>query len=121
MGMQNAMTQGMEGSERQTIAQWVSNEETPGSRANLKRKRSLEPEEENEDSLRRTRGKHINYHHLYNPFSNNEDKDEIINTAAMVSDKSFSIAANDGKLTLKEARKLNEWPEWEKAIKAELA
>jgi len=39
----------------------------------------------------------------------------------VVCDETFSIAMNDGELTLKEAKRSVEWPEWEKAIKAKLA
>ncbi len=39
----------------------------------------------------------------------------------MVCNETFSVAANDGELTLKEVRKSAKWPEWEKAIQAELA
>jgi hypothetical protein len=95
--------------------------ETPGLQENLKRKRNSAPEEENEHSLRRTRGKCMDYRHLHDPFSNDEDNEEIVNAAATVCDKTFSITTNDGELTLKEARKSNEWPKWEKAIQAELA
>jgi hypothetical protein len=63
----------------------------------------------------------MDYHHLHDPFSDDEDDEEIVNAAAAVCDETFSVAANDGKPTLKEARKSDEWPEWEKAIQAELA
>ena len=95
--------------------------ETPGLQENLKRKRNSAPEEENEHSPYRTRGKRMDYRHLHDPFSDNEDDEEIVNTAAAICDKTFSVAVNDGELTLKEARKSDEWPEWEKAIQAELA
>ena len=88
---------------------------------NLKRKRNLAHEEENGDSPRRTRGKHIDYRHLQDPFSDDEDSEEVVNAAAVVCDETFSIAVNNGEPTLKEARKSDEWPEWEKAIQAELA
>ena len=39
----------------------------------------------------------------------------------MINDESFSVTANDGEPTLKEAKQSDEWPEWEKAIKAKLA
>jgi hypothetical protein len=95
--------------------------ETPGLRENLKRKRNSAPEEENKHSPCRTRGKRMDYRHLHDPFSDDEDDEEIVNAAAAVCNETFSIAANNGKPTLKEARKSNEWPEWEKAIQAELA
>jgi len=124
-GMQNArVTQGTEGSVRENAAQQMDveseSEEPQGLRANLRRKRSS-VEEENEHSPHRTRGKCIDYCHLHDPFSNNEDDEEIVNAAAVVCDETFSVAANDGEPTLKEAKRLNKWPEWEKAIKAKLA
>jgi len=95
--------------------------EPPGPQANLKRKRNSAPKEENDDSPCRTRGKRIDYHHLYDPFSNDEDDKEIVNAATTVSNETFSVAMNDSEPTLKEARKSAKWPEWEKAIQTELA
>jgi hypothetical protein len=60
----------------------------------------------------------VDYCHLNDPFS--DDEDEAINIAAIISNESFSVAANNGVAMLKEARKSAKWPEWEKAIKAEL-
>src|SRR5216683_7555744 len=71
------------------------------------------------NALRRTRGKQVDYHHLNDPFS--DDEDETTNIAAIISDESFSVTANDSAASLKEAKRLAEWPEWEEAIKAELA
>src|SRR6266853_3619195 len=91
------------------------NKEPPGLRANLKRKqRDSASVEEDGDSPRRTRGKHIDYCHLNDPFSNNKD-DENVNAATIVNDETFSVATNDGEPSLKEARKSDEWPEWEEA------
>jgi hypothetical protein len=72
-------------------------------------------------SLHRTRGKHIDYYYLYDPFSNNKDEDKIVNITTVVNNKTFSVTMNDRELTLKEVRQLDEWLEWKKAIKAELA
>jgi hypothetical protein len=94
--------------------------EPQGLRANLKRKRSS-VEEKNKHILCRTQGKCIDYRHLHDPFSNDKDDKEIINATAAVCDETFSVVANDGEPTLKEVRQLDEWPEWEKTIKAELA
>ncbi len=60
----------------------------------------------------------MDYHHLNDPFSDDENED--INVIADISDEVFSVTANDGVASLKEARKSDEWPEWEKAIKAKL-
>ena len=60
----------------------------------------------------------MDYRHLNDPFLDDEDED--INVVTDISNEAFSIAANDGVASLKEARKSDEWPEWEKAIKAEL-
>ena len=86
---------------------------------NLKRKRVNETPESESDTLQRTRGKWVDYHHLNNPFTNDEDEDT--NVVADISDKTFSVSANDSAASLKEVRKSDEWPEWEKVIKAELA
>ena len=107
-GMQSArITQGTEGSARENAAQRMDveseSEEPQGLRANLRRKRSS-VEEENEHSPRRTQGKYIDYHHLYNPFSDDKDNEEIVNATAVVCDKTFSVTANNGEPTLKEAR-----------------
>ena len=101
MGTQNATTQGIEGSVQETAARRTNN----GPGATLKRKRgnSAQPEDE-EDAPRKIRGKHIDYRHLHDPFSNDEDEEEVVNAAAAVSDETFSVAANDGEPTLKEAR-----------------
>jgi hypothetical protein len=127
IGTQNAMTQGNRGSARENAARRTSDVTEsepygdPSGPRNLKRKRNSAHEEEDENSPRRTQGKHIDYRHLHDPFSDDEDEDEVVNAIAAVSDEAFSIAANDGEPTLKEAKKSAEWPEWEKAIKTELA
>jgi hypothetical protein len=64
------------------------------------------------------RGKQVDYHHLNNPFSDDEDED--INVVADISNKVFLVTVNDSAASLKEARKSDEWLEWEKAIKAKL-
>jgi hypothetical protein len=86
---------------------------------NLKRKRVDNLSESKNDIPCRTRGKWVDYRHLQDPFS--DDEDETINVVADISDESFSITANDGAASLKDVRRSNEWPEWEEAIKAELA
>jgi len=85
---------------------------------NLKRKWTDKETENKDSTLCRTRGKWVDYRHLNDPFLDDEDED--INVVTDISNEAFSIAANDGVASLKEARKSDEWPEWEKAIKAEL-
>ena len=93
-------------------------EGTITSQPNLKRKQVINPVESEEDSPQRTRGKWIDYRHLNNPFLDDKDKD--VNVVTDISNETFSITANDGVVSLKEAKKSDKWPEWEKAIKAEL-
>jgi hypothetical protein len=123
--MPDAGIQGLRGSVRESDAhdpnakpEGRQDEGTPHWQPNLKRKQVNEAPESESDSLRRTRGRRVDYCHLNNPFS--DDKDEDINVVADISDEAFSVAANDGAASLKEAKKSDEWPEWEKAIKAKL-
>jgi len=122
----NARLQGMKGSVHENAAHRPNDmpkggqDEVPSNgQSNLKRKQVDNSSESKNDILYRTRGKRVDYCHLQDPFSN--DKDETINAVADISDKSFSITANDGVASLKDARQSDEWPEWEEAIKAELA
>jgi hypothetical protein len=111
-GMQNARAQGKEGSTQEAAVRRKSVEienqpdkEPPGPHTNLKRKRGNSVTvEEGKDSPHRTKGKCINYCHLHDPFSNNEDNEKIINITVVVSDETFSVATNDGEPTLKEAK-----------------
>jgi len=65
-----------------------------------------------------TRGIHIDYQHLQNPFP---DEEEEINEITSSSDeKLFAIIASDEFTSLKDAKKSFEWPEWEKVIQTEL-
>ena len=80
------------------------NNEPTGLRANLKRKRKSVPKEEEEDAPCRICGKCIDYCLLHDPFSDDEDKDKIINITAVVSDETFSVTINDGEPTLKEVK-----------------
>jgi Reverse transcriptase (RNA-dependent DNA polymerase) len=66
-----------------------------------------------EPEPRRTQAKHIDYAKLQDPFSDEEAKDQTIYYTNAV-----ELDANP--ITLKEAKTLVEWPEWEGAIKAEL-
>jgi hypothetical protein len=75
--------------------------------ASLKRKAEINPE------LRKTRGKHPDYTKLQDPFSDDKDSAQAMhytNAAELDADP----------LMLKEARISIEWPQWEKAIAAEL-
>ncbi len=118
-------TQGLKGSVHESDVREPNAESEGGQdkgtlkkKPNLKRKRVNEESENESDAPQRTRGKRVDYRHLNDPFS--EDEDEDINVVADISNETFSVAANDGAASLKEARKSDEWPEWEKAIKAEL-
>ncbi len=81
----------------------------------LKRKRS---EEEEPQEKQRTRGIHIDYRYLHNPFPDEEDE---ANEATFSSNEElFAIIAGDELTSLKDAKKSPDWPEWEKAIQIEL-
>jgi len=104
----DAGIQGLRGSVRESDAhdpnakpEGGQDEGTPHWQPNLKRKRVNEAPESESDSPRRTRGRRVDYHHLNNPFSDDEDED--INVVADISDEAFSVAANDGAASLKEA------------------
>ncbi len=86
---------------------------------NLKRKWVDNISESKNDAPHRTRGKWVDYCHLNDPFSDNED--ENINIVTDISNETFSVAVNDGAASLKDVRWSEEWPEWEEVIKAELA
>jgi hypothetical protein len=92
---------------RDEIDDLRNRERTRQAQLKHKAKTSLEPEPQ------KTQGKCIDYTKLQNPFSDEEDEDQVIHNANAV-----ELDANP--LTLKEAKALAEWPEWEKAIKAEL-
>ncbi len=116
----------MRGSAHENAAREPNNEPEGGQdkvpskgQTNLKRKQVDNISESKNDALCRTRGKQVDYHHLNDPFSNN--KDENTNVTAVISDESFSVAANDSAVSLKDVRQSKEWPEWEEVIKAELA
>ena len=70
---------------------------------------------------KRTRGVKRDYKQLDNPFSDtDDDKDSMIVVHLMINDESYNAATNDGPISLKEAKKSPDWPEWEKAIEIEL-
>ena len=56
----------------------------------------------------------VDYQHLNDPFSDEEDSDE---TYAITYQ---AILGPDDPSTLREAKTFNDWPEWEKAIRVEL-
>jgi hypothetical protein len=63
----------------------------------------------------------MDYKRLDNPFPDeDENEDAMIVIQMMINDKSYNAITNDGPISLKEAKKSPDWPEWEKAIKAEL-
>jgi hypothetical protein len=63
----------------------------------------------------------VDYKRLDNPFSDSkDDEDSMIAIYLMINDESYTAATNDGPISLKEAKQSPDWPEWEKAIQAEL-
>jgi hypothetical protein len=49
-----------------------------------------------------------------------DDEDTMIEIHLMINDESYNAATNDGPISLKDAKKSPDWPEWEKAIEIEL-
>jgi hypothetical protein len=89
---------------------------------NLKRKQTNEGNKESNER-RCTHGIKINYRYLNNPFPDEEENaneaktNEVILTSI---EEIYNSIAGDELKSLKEAQSLPDWPEWEKAIKAEL-
>ena len=89
----------------------------------LKRKRAEENNEEPNEK-RRTRGIKIDYRYLNDPFPDEEENlnEMKANEAILTSmEDIFNTITGDEPKSLKEAQSLPEWPEWERAIKAELS
>jgi hypothetical protein len=81
----------------------------------LKRKRTLDEEEETLDpdaEPRKTRGMCVDYRYLNNPFSYKESEVNAAQVETM-------LGYGDPK-SLKEAKNSHEWPKWDRAVKAEL-
>ena len=92
-----------------------STQPTSGNRSDsLKRKRN---EEEEPQNTRHTRGIHVDYRYLDNPFPDEEDE---INETYSSNEELFAIIAGDELTSLRDARNSLDWPEWEKAIQNEL-
>ena len=63
----------------------------------------------------------LDYKWLDNLFSDSDDdKDSMIVIQLIINDESYNAAVNDSPISLNEVKKSPGWPEWEKAIKAEL-
>ncbi len=64
-------------------------------------------------SKHQIRGKKVDYGHLHDPFSDNE----VMNTEELTN----LLEGDDDQPTFKQAKCSLKWPEWDKAIQAELA
>jgi hypothetical protein len=85
------------------------------------RLRKRPADEEGDTNPRKTRGVIVDYKQLDNPFSDSkDDEDSMIAIYLMINDKSYTAATNNGPISLKEAKQSPDWPEWKKAIQAEL-
>ena len=74
-----------------------------------------------DESLRRTRRKIMDYKWLDNPFSNTDnDDDSMIAIHLMINNETYSTACSNMLISLQEAKKSPNWPEWKKAIQDEL-
>jgi len=70
---------------------------------------------------KQTRGVKLDYKCLDNPFSDSENEDpSMIIIQLMINNESYHLATNDRLISLKEAKKSPDWPEWEKAIESKL-
>ena len=74
-----------------------------------------------ETEMRQTRGACVDYKQLDDPFSDSEeDEDTMIAIHIMINDESYNATTNNGPMSLKDAKKLPNWPDWKRAIGAEL-
>ena len=74
-----------------------------------------------DDGPRRTRRKIVDYKRLDNPFSDtDDDNNSMIAIHLMINDETYSAACSDAPISLQEAKKSPDWPEWEKAIQDDL-
>src|SRR6202789_4023968 len=80
-----------------------------------KRKRIEVEEDLDIDEPRKTRGIRTDYKHLHDPFTYEEEEDNFLSIEEV-----YAIIAGDELTSLKDARNSPEWPEWQKAMKAEL-
>jgi len=99
----------MRGSAHENAAREPNNEPEGGQgkvpskgQTNLKRKQVDNISESKNNAPCRTRGKRVDYHHLNDPFS--DDEDENINIVTDISNETFSVAVNDGAASLKDVR-----------------
>ena len=92
----------------------------PGSQQqsiNKTKRHNEEPDESDKSSKRKLRTKlPVNYRYLNDPFSDDEEETNHENPATTYQ---ATLGTEDPK-TVNEAKQLDDWPEWEKAIKAEL-
>ena len=84
----------------------------------MNKKLETSKEQKTKDESRKTRGVHLNYHHLNNPFS---DKDKI-NADDPKANILFALTTKtkDKYCSIKKAHKSLEWPDWEKGIVTKL-
>ena len=84
------------------------------------RKRKLVEEEEEQPSNKRlTRGIKMDYKNLQDPFPDEDDEENFLNIVPS-NEEINAIIAGDELTDLADAKKSEDWPEWEKAIQIEL-
>jgi hypothetical protein len=93
-----------------------------GNSDSSKRKRDGEEDTLDLDSPRKTRGRRTNYRYLADPFSDEEEDEtnELEELSMLAANAEIQYGGDEPK-SLKEAQQSPDWPEWEHAIKAELA
>jgi len=67
------------------------------------------------DAPRKTRGVQVDYRYLNNPFPDEEEAG-----ISVVCEQSYAAVPDNECHTLRKAKRSPEWPEWERAIHAEL-
>ena len=89
----------------------------------LKRKLLKEDELIDLDTPQKTRGKHINYHYLNDPFPDEEGmlgEDDMIVQLCVSATNAKALSEGDEPKSLREAQRSSEWLEWEHAVREEL-
>jgi transposase InsO family protein len=91
--------------------------------AGSKRKQPEEEEYIDLDAPRKTRGKHIDYRYLNDPFPDEEEdtqEDDLVTQLCASTTNAVALSGGDEPKSLREAQRSPEWLEWEHAVNEEL-
>jgi hypothetical protein len=72
------------------------------------------------DEPHKTYGKHVDYCHLNNPFSEEKDDEESYLFEVLSEEEAYTIIVGDELTSLNNTQNSSEWPEWHHAMKEEL-